>query len=74
MLLGMKARVIIKRLKGRGCVEVRQIGSHVAMKCNGDCQAPIPVHPSTEITGHLLYRIEWEFERCLGKRWLTGKK
>lgn len=68
----MKARAIIKRLKELKCVQVRQEGSHVIMNC-GACQAPIPVHPSEEITGRLLYRIEWEFEPCLGKRWLVKR-
>ena len=65
----MKARELRKILRDLGCVEVRHSGGHLIVRC-GECQAPIPVHPSRDIDQDLLRGIEKQFVRCLGAHWL----
>lgn len=51
-----------------GCTELRQVGSHLIVRC-GTCQAVIPVH-SGDISPGTLRSIAKQLEPCLGKGWL----
>ena len=62
------ARDLRKVLKGRGCVEFRQVGSHLTVRCS-ECLATIAVHTGDIPTG-TLRKIERDLEPCLGKGWL----
>lgn len=64
----MTARELRRILASKGCVEVRQVGSHLTVRC-GDCQATIPVHRG-DIPKGTLRAIERYLEPCLGERWL----
>ena len=63
------SRELRRTLKRFGCVEVRQRGSHLVVRC-GACQTVIPVHPGEDIGPGLLRAIERQLEPCLGKGWL----
>lgn len=65
----MTARELRAILKGFGCVEVRQKGSHLRVKC-GSCSTTVPVHKGDTIGVGLLAKIERDLEGCLGKGWL----
>ena len=65
----MRARELRRLLKARGCVEVRQVGSHLRVEC-GTCVTTIPVHAGQELGPGLLRAIERDLEPCLGKGWL----
>jgi predicted RNA binding protein YcfA (HicA-like mRNA interferase family) len=65
----MKAKDLRRVLKSRGCVEVRQKGSHLRVEC-GACVTTVPVHAGEDLGPGLLRRIERDLERCLGKGWL----
>ena len=56
-------------LKSLGCVEVRQRGSHVLVRCGG-CTAVVPVHSGEDVKPGTLRAIERQLEPCLGKGWL----
>jgi predicted RNA binding protein YcfA (HicA-like mRNA interferase family) len=62
-------REVLVVLLARGCVVVRQRGSHVLVRC-GSCQAPVPLHAGHTLGRGLLRTIERQFEPCLGARWL----
>ncbi len=64
----MTARELRKIVRKRGCVEVRQVGSHLTIRC-GECVATIAVHTGDIPTG-TLRKIERDLEPCLGKGWL----
>jgi predicted RNA binding protein YcfA (HicA-like mRNA interferase family) len=66
----VKARELRKLLKGLGCVEVRQNGSHLLIKCGDRCITTIPVHAGEDIKTGTLKAIEKQLEACLGKGWL----
>ena len=66
----MKAKDLRRLLKSRGCVEVRQKGSHLRVAC-GACVTTVPVHAGEDLGPGLLRRIERDLERCLGKGWLN---
>ncbi len=56
-LPSLKAREVIKGLENLGFIKVRQKGSH-ALIHHRDCRrAPIPVHPSKDISPFLLSDI-----------------
>lgn len=55
-------------LARRGCVELRQSGSHVTIRC-GDCLTTIAVHSGDIPTG-TPRKIERDLEPCLEKGWL----
>lgn len=57
-----------KLLRKLGCSEVRQVGSHLTIRC-GDCLATIAVH-SGDIPAGTLRKIERDLEPCLGRRWM----
>lgn len=66
------AKDLRRRLRSRGCVEVRQHGSHVRVQC-GRCVTTVPVHPGEDIAPGLVRRIERDLESCLGDGWLRGR-
>jgi predicted RNA binding protein YcfA (HicA-like mRNA interferase family) len=68
----MRAGELRSLLAGKGCVEVRQKGSHLIVRC-GKCQTVIPVH-NEDIGKGLLRAIEKQLAPCLGEGWLGGKK
>ena len=65
----MRAKDLLKLLKDLGCVEVRQKGSHVRVRC-GECFTTVPVHAGEELGIGLLKAIVKDLEPCLGKGWL----
>ena len=67
----MKAKELIKVLKQRGCVKIRQKGSHVRIQC-GECSTTIPVHAGEDLGKGLLRAIEKDLEPCLGEKWLQS--
>lgn len=64
----MKAKELIALLKRLGCVEVRQRGSHVVVRC-GQCQVIVPVHAGRDLGTGLLHSIRRDLEPCLGEKW-----
>ncbi len=68
-MIDMRARALLKILRDLGCVEVRQVGSHVRVQC-GTCLTTVPVHAGEELGKGLLRSIERDLEPCLGKGWL----
>ncbi|MBI4533061.1 MAG: type II toxin-antitoxin system HicA family toxin [Candidatus Melainabacteria bacterium] len=68
----MKAKKLLQILRRRGCVEVRQRGSHVRVRC-GNCYTTVPLHSGEELGPGLLKAIERDLEPCLGKRWLQNE-
>jgi predicted RNA binding protein YcfA (HicA-like mRNA interferase family) len=68
----MRARELRQILKSRGCVEVRQSGSHLFVQC-AKCTTVVPVHPSEDIRPGTLRAIEKQLEACLGKGWLKAR-
>ena len=66
---GVTGKDLLKLLRKAGCVELRQKGSHVMVKC-GKCQTVVPVHAGEDFGPGLLRAIERDLEPCLGKGWL----
>lgn len=64
-----KLRRIPRRL---GCIELRQSGSHLAVRC-ADCTATVPIHVGDVAPG-TLRNIERALARCLGDDWLTRSR
>jgi len=64
----MTARELLRQVRARGCVEVRQHGSHVRVAC-GKCRTTIPVDAGETIGPGLLRAIDRDLEPCLGKGW-----
>lgn len=69
ILLLMTSKDLLRRLRQLGCVEVRQKGSHVSVRC-GRCVTSVPVHSGEDLGRGLLRSIERDLEPCLGKGWL----
>jgi predicted RNA binding protein YcfA (HicA-like mRNA interferase family) len=69
----MTARELRRILRSKGCVEVRQQGSHLRVRC-GTCTTTIPVHKGEDIGTGLLHKIERDLAPCLGEGWLFPKK
>jgi predicted RNA binding protein YcfA (HicA-like mRNA interferase family) len=65
----MTAKDLRRLLRERGCVEVRQKGSHIRIQC-GTCVTTVAVHAGEDIGVGLLRKIERDLEPCLGKGWL----
>jgi predicted RNA binding protein YcfA (HicA-like mRNA interferase family) len=71
----LKSREVVKGLKALGFEKVRQKGSH-AIFHNQECRrAPIPIHPSQEISPYFLSDIlkqleieEKEFLQALNRK------
>ena len=68
----MKARELRRLLRLLGCVEVRQKGSHLLVRC-GENTSVIPVHKGEDIKPGTLRAIERQLAPCLGKGWLNKK-
>lgn len=60
------SRDLRRLLRSHGCVEVRQKGSHLTIRC-GKCQTV--VHSGEDIAPSTLHSIERALEPCLGKGW-----
>jgi predicted RNA binding protein YcfA (HicA-like mRNA interferase family) len=58
-------RRLLKRL---GCVEVRQRGAHLFVRC-GRCSTVIPVHTG-DLPPGTLRAIDADLALCLGEGWL----
>ncbi|MSV79253.1 MAG: addiction module toxin, HicA family [Actinobacteria bacterium] len=41
----MTGRDVLRLVERADCVQLRQRGSHVMIRCPGGCQTVIPVHP-----------------------------
>lgn len=65
---GVRAQQLRRVLRRAGCVEVRQSGSHLVVRC-GTCQTVVPVHGG-DLPAGTLRSIERDLEACLGERWL----
>ena len=68
----MTARELRRILRQLGCVEVRQKGSHLVIRC-GTCTTSVPVHKGQDIGRGLLRAIERELAPCLGEHWLRRR-
>lgn len=66
----MAGRDVLRLVERAGCVQLRQRGSHVMVRCPGGCQTVIPVHRGQDIPTGTLRSIERVLEPCLGKGWL----
>jgi predicted RNA binding protein YcfA (HicA-like mRNA interferase family) len=64
----MKAKELLALLKRLGCIEVRQRGSHVVVRC-GQCMTVVPVHAGRDLGTGLLHEIHKGLEPCLGSKW-----
>jgi len=58
-------------LRRSGCLEVRQSGSHLIVRC-GTCQTVVPIH-SGDIPVGTLKSIVRDLTPCIGKDWLTNE-
>ncbi|MGD0852934.1 MAG: type II toxin-antitoxin system HicA family toxin [Acidimicrobiales bacterium] len=67
----MKVRNLRRLLHQAGCVEVRQSGSHLIVRC-GTCQTVIPIHGG-DIPAGTLKSIVRDLAPCLGEDWLTSE-
>lgn len=66
----MTARRLLRVLKALGCVEVRQKGSHIRVRC-GKCSTTVPVHRGEDVGTGLLRKIVRDVSPCLGEAWLS---
>lgn len=57
-----------KLLRRQQCTEIRQVGSHLSVRC-GECTTTIAVHAG-DIPIGTLRKIERDLEPCFGKGWL----
>ena len=69
MIMGMRSRELLKILHSLGCVELRQKGSHLLVRC-GECTTVVPVHKGEDIALGTLRAIMKQLEPCLGENWL----
>jgi predicted RNA binding protein YcfA (HicA-like mRNA interferase family) len=53
-------------LERQGCFEVRRRGSHVVVRCPGECQTVVPVHFGDDLPVGTLRSIERALAACLG--------
>jgi len=67
--LQVTGKDLLRRLRDLGCVEARQVGSHVRVRC-GKCVTTVPVHAGQDLPPGTLRAIERDLEPCLGRRWL----
>jgi predicted RNA binding protein YcfA (HicA-like mRNA interferase family) len=65
------ARDVLKAIKAKGGVIVRQRGSHVRVQA-GRCFATVPDHGAHDVPPGTLRSIERQLEPCLGKGWLRS--
>lgn len=64
----MKAQQLRRILAAKGCVEVRQKGSHLIVRC-GTCQTVVPVHGG-DIPAGTFRSIRKHLAPCLGEDWI----
>lgn len=69
----MSARQLRKILRKEGCVELRQKGSHLQVRC-GNCRGTVPVHGNRDIKKGTLGAIERSLEICLGDDWIDAEE
>lgn len=67
----MTARELLRILRSHGCLEIRQKGSHIRVRC-GKCSTTVPNHKGEDVGTGLLAKIERDLEPCLGKGWLKS--
>lgn len=60
----MTSAELLRRLRRTGCVEVRQRGSHVIVRC-GRCQTTVPVHAGRDVPRGTLGAIRRDLRPCL---------
>jgi predicted RNA binding protein YcfA (HicA-like mRNA interferase family) len=60
---------VLRRVKRRGCQELRRRGSHAVVWCPGGCQSVVPIHREDMALG-TLRAIERQLAPCLGEGWL----
>ncbi|MBK5298732.1 MAG: type II toxin-antitoxin system HicA family toxin [Vicinamibacteria bacterium] len=60
---------LLDQLHRRGCIVVRQRGSHVRVRC-GTCVTTIPVHAGESLPPGTIGQVRRDLSRCLGKGWL----
>jgi len=66
----MPYRELARLLRGLGCRELRQRGSHHVWQC-GTCVTTIPAHrEGDDVQPGTLRAIEAALEPCLGQGWL----
>lgn len=65
----MKAKELLRLLRGYNCFELRQSGSHVRVQC-GKCYTTLPLHAGEDLGIGLLKKIEKDLAVCLGGGWL----
>jgi predicted RNA binding protein YcfA (HicA-like mRNA interferase family) len=63
---------LLRVLRGLGCIERRQRGSHVIVEC-GKCRTVVPAHAGEDLGPGLLRAIERDLEPCLGEGWLRPR-
>lgn len=68
----VSVRALRRLLRGLGCAEVRQSGSHLVVRC-GACQATVPIHAGDVAPG-TLRNIERALAPCLGDGWLDVRR
>ncbi|MGH9278196.1 MAG: type II toxin-antitoxin system HicA family toxin [Acidimicrobiales bacterium] len=64
----MTATRLRRILRQKDCIEVRQSGSHLIVRC-GTCQTVVPVHTG-DLPNGTLRAIERDLAPCLGEGWL----
>ena len=64
----MKGKEVLRRLKAAGCVELRQKGGHVRVRC-GDCETTVSMH-SQEIPKGTMRAIIKQVRDCIGEEWV----
>lgn len=74
----MSSRKLRKIIKKRGCIELRQKGSHIQVRCDDPpglppCHTTIPVHGSKDIKKGTLGAIERSLKVCLGPGWVKAE-
>ena len=69
----MKAKALLRLLSSFGCIELRQKGSHIRVRC-GKCSTTVPVHAGEDLGKGILRAIERDLEACLGEKWLAKIK
>ena len=65
----MKPRELLKILRAHDCVEARQSGSHIIIRC-GECTTVVAFHAGKDIAKGTLRAIQKQLEPCLGRGWL----
>lgn len=67
----MRVRDLLRLLRQRGCVALRQRGSHRIWRC-GECQTTVPGDDGEVIPTGTLKSIQRHLAPCLGEGWLEN--